>query len=714
MCIVPMLKNAWKDNCLSNTYASVTRNNNCIANGEISYTDMDIKTIIVADNALFSDACNRVATISEDINLDNRKKNLSEGDDEYKDPLISVSAERKRVADSCEEDEEMDDCKFIIYDAITAQECVADEDLAGCADLEQAGKDNVRDCKAGTTAKCGENARAAVTVKTCVDNPFTNDCLGQRTQLGKDAALCRADSTADACNLRVDKDDADSPTIATCIRSPYIKFCRGVRTFFTAFAHIAAEQQTVCFGQGYHDNDFCSKNPQLLTNLITVCRGRGEGAAELAGCGQIRAQITACEGAADPFNPTGVPDAEGVSCNNAAFDNVLTQHRNNCENNFIDGIRNNNCKRIYDLTCVAGGTGRWVDLTSPLCLLQDETRSYYREIAFCDLPTTPATHPACTSVPRTWRTWFDSATTELSTGIGLIQNSWATSVGDVLDPTPSGFLALPVGSNTIDFATGRFHLPITRTHTLTLDSTRINLPNTGDKSDNGILANSGVNGQGSGSINHFQGDALDGIIFGKAYKVDTSATESQNRRFYAAILPTTDLGGPVQTSGSANWNGSVSYIRDDRDIIDETGTAANLNTVNRGVSVIVNFDNRTIDTDFRIDHNNLDIHSSEYMILRMSYNPAGIVSGEVQLGRNLISHPNTGRPVFPDGFRHDAGASKLTGLIGTEGLVGVFYTDGVIRKVNGFDKRVNHLVGGFVACPSKTVNGSPRCTTNGQ
>ena len=697
-------ENAWKDNCLSNTYASVTRNNNCIANGEISYTDMDVKTIIVANNALFSDICNRVATISEDINLDNRKKNLSEGDDEYKDPLISVSAERKRVADRCEEDEARDDCKFIIYDAITAQECVDTPDLAGCADLEQAGKDNVRDCKSSANpteiATCNANAREAVTVKTCVTNPFTNDCLGQRTQLGKDAALCRADSTADACNLRVDEDDADSPTIATCIRSPYIKFCRGVRTFFTAFAHIAAEQQTVCFGQGYHDNDFCSKNPQLLTNLITVCRGRGEGAAELAGCAPIRAQITACEGAADPFNPTGVPDAEGVSCNNAAFDNLLTQHRNNCENNFIDGIRNNNCKRIYDLTCVAGGTGEWVDLTSPLCLLQDETRSYYREIAFCDLPTTPANHPLCTSVPRNWRTWFDSATTELSTGIGLIQNSWATGVGDVLDPTPSGFLALPVGSNTIDFATGRFHLPITRTHTLTLDSTRVNVDEGGNVSDNEIPHRTG-DSTGTGSIHHLQGDALDGIIFGRAYKVDTSATEPQNRRFYAAILPTTDLGGAVDTTGSASWAGSMSYLRNGANITEGIGTGAHLNTVNRAFTLYVNFDTRIASGYIHINNNNVLTDNAEVLVLDMNYSKAGIVTGRVHLGQGPLLGDAT------DGYRLNGdGAGPITGIIGNLGAVGVFYHDGAGASSN--------LVGGFVACPTTSTADGERCTTNGQ
>ncbi len=632
----------------------------------------------------------------------------------YATPYISVEAERKRRATRCEQIPTRKDCDTIIYEAITAGECVADEDLAGCDNVtSQEGIARVNMCMGDAgAAECGENAREAVTVGFCVKNPLDVDCLGERDPLGKNAGLCRADSSAPACKILVD--GAGSPTIASCIENPYIKACSKIRTFFTAFEDALVKQLARCSGEGgetaYSDKD-CRRIPENLTNLITRCREKSHANYDEEHCKDIRPQITACENADDPFNPLTVPDAKGVSCRNVAFDNLLTNHRNNCERDFTDGTRNATCKSIYDLTCVAGGTGRWVNLDSPLCLGLDGVKSYYREIAFCDLPTTSATHPACRTVPRNWRTWFDSATTDSSDSfdaIGLTTNSWRTDVGTSIKPSNSRFVAIPEGSETIDF-TGFLNPHI---HTLTLDSTRINLPNGGDRSDNDITANSGVNGRGAGSINHFQGDARDGIIFGRVYK--DNVVSSDNRRFYAAILPTTDLGGPVQTSGTANWNGAVSYIRDDGDIIDVAGRGANLNTVNRAVNLSVNFSNRTIDGTFRIDHNNVVSREAEFMLLRMSYNPAGIIKGEVQLGRTHVSHPDTGRPTFVDGFRHDAGASKLTGIIGSEGAVGVFYTDGVVRQVNGFDKRVNHLVGGFVACPSKSVNGSPRCKTNGQ
>ena len=576
--------------------------------------------------------------------------------------------------------------------------------------------------------------------------------MGERNQLEKTAALCRADSTADACGLLISGADSiniiginaarcrknrsgrprlhppaaaecslpisststltveycinnpyekacSSLTIATCVKRPNLRGCREISTFFTAFADVVAEQLETCSagdGETAYSNKDCRRIPENLTNLIIRCREKSHANYDEAHCADIRPQITACEAVDDPFNLTAVADAGGVSCRNVAFDNILTQHRDECETNFAGGNRNlANCKRIHALTCVAGGTERWTNINSPLCLLRDGRRSYYREIAFCDLPTTSPDHLDCRSVPRNWQTWFDSATTDntLSGAIGATVNSWMTNVGTAVSPKPSGFLTLPVGSNTIDFSNFTDSL----THTLTLDSTRVNVGEGGNVSDNGFSHRTG-DSTGTGSVHHLQGDALDGIIFGRAYRNNERILA--NRRFYAAILPTTDLGGPVDTIGSASWAGSMSYLRNGANITEGIGTGAHLNTVNRAFTLYVNFDTRIASGYIHIN-NNVLTDNAEVLVLDMNYSKAGIVTGRVHLGQGPLQGDAT------DGYRLNGdGAGPITGIIGNLGAVGVFYHDGAGAPSN--------LVGGFVACPTTSTADGERCTTNGQ
>ena len=179
------------------------------------------------------------------------------------------------------------------------------------------------------------------------------------------------------------------------------------------------------------------------------------------------------------------------------------------------------------------------------------------------------------------------------------------------------------------------------------------------------------------------GDLNDGVLFFKG-KPNGSNTE----HFFAGILPTTDLGPPVPaTEPEATWTGS--YRRGNTAIVND-------------VSFVIDFENRTIDARAPFAESNdidrLDLlleevrtrqirasvggpqsmtDTSRLLIFDLNFTPSGVIDGIV-----LFYYTRT------------VDRANATGLIGQDGLVGVFVDSSV-----GFFPQLQNFYGGFWAEP---------------
>ncbi len=157
------------------------------------------------------------------------------------------------------------------------------------------------------------------------------------------------------------------------------------------------------------------------------------------------------------------------------------------------------------------------------------------------------------------------------------------------------------------------------------------------------------------------GDVADGVGYFRGRVTGQTTNYS-----YAGIFSGTDLGAPVtETSGTASWVGSFksvgSYARDEDFILE------------------VDFANKDIEAF-------IDVHFIEnHYHLTGSFNDSGVINGEVFFG-GFTNKDRTRRSYSWDG--------PLTGLIGQEGAVGVFFSESfgyvggfVARPANATDKR---------------------------
>ncbi|MGU9963726.1 MAG: hypothetical protein ACNYPD_06415 [Candidatus Halichondribacter symbioticus] len=159
-------------------------------------------------------------------------------------------------------------------------------------------------------------------------------------------------------------------------------------------------------------------------------------------------------------------------------------------------------------------------------------------------------------------------------------------------------------------------------------------------------------------------DATDGVAF-------FAGTYNGNYKYFAGILSGTDLGAPVTgiAGTTASWVGQfqVFNFATDRDFVLE-----------------VTFDNASsgsIESFVQYRHGGLGVG---YFHLNGTFDNSGLISGRIDAGKFTNSHRNS-----PTGTRYDG---PLTGLIGQEGAVGAFHTDGV-----GYS-------GGFVARPPSALD----------
>ena len=184
------------------------------------------------------------------------------------------------------------------------------------------------------------------------------------------------------------------------------------------------------------------------------------------------------------------------------------------------------------------------------------------------------------------------------------------------------------------------------------------------------LSSIGVTDVVSGSLNlatatfdgnSLGGDESDGVAFFRG------TDKGGLKYYYAGILSGTDLGGPViQTTGSADWNGSLQIVHSGGSYPQPSATDFTL-TVNFGGT-----DDRagSISSNFRY------APYADIWALSGHFDDNGIITGNIRTSSSTGSLIN----------------AKVSGLIGQQGAVGAFHS------VN-----VGIFSGGFVARPTPAV-----------
>ncbi len=172
--------------------------------------------------------------------------------------------------------------------------------------------------------------------------------------------------------------------------------------------------------------------------------------------------------------------------------------------------------------------------------------------------------------------------------------------------------------------------------TLDLSTATFNISDTPDGKGTAL------GGHAEDGLAYFQGRAA-----GQEYEYSYSGYN-----WYAGIFSTTDLGAPViDEEGTASWVGSFTYgsYHDPQDFVLE-----------------VNFDTQSIEAF--VDNAYSD------SLIRGKYNDSGVISGTVT--RDEFTDNNRYKPTH----RYSRFEATLTGLIGKEGAVGVFFYGGFVAR----------------------------------
>ena len=157
------------------------------------------------------------------------------------------------------------------------------------------------------------------------------------------------------------------------------------------------------------------------------------------------------------------------------------------------------------------------------------------------------------------------------------------------------------------------------------------------------------------------GDADDGFVSFYWGRSSSSGT----RYGYAGIYESTDLGAPLPSSSpSLRWNGAI-LINGDKDFTE--------------FKITLNSGGGTIDAVSPDVFRFAPSRSSRGFLIDGTFNTSGVISGKTYLG----SLPSSGLPA------NSAFNGILSGIIGQEGAVGVFYGGGS-----------SSYSGGFVAAPT--------------
>ncbi len=162
------------------------------------------------------------------------------------------------------------------------------------------------------------------------------------------------------------------------------------------------------------------------------------------------------------------------------------------------------------------------------------------------------------------------------------------------------------------------------------------------------------------------GDKSDGVAFFNGYFEGSDA-----HYYYAGILSGTDLGAPVnQATGTADWNGRIQA----------TDMPA------KDFTLEINFAEKTVEAFVKKYSHSYGYYSRQHYHLQGDFDDNGVIRGTVDYGafdpNKLESRLATGNRI----------PGIMRGLIGQDGAVGVFISD-------GFGYSSAHYSGGFVACP---------------
>ncbi len=173
------------------------------------------------------------------------------------------------------------------------------------------------------------------------------------------------------------------------------------------------------------------------------------------------------------------------------------------------------------------------------------------------------------------------------------------------------------------------------------------------------------------------GDATDGVAFFHGWDTSTSNRGTSNRRFYAGILSGTDLGAPVDNPAgtTASWVGrfqAVNHITN-QDFVLEVTFGSDIEGKAGSIEAFVYRQGTSQSYAFY-----------RHFYLKGDFDNSGLITGTVNLGNFTVNgRENT------TGFRRPG---ILTGLIGQEGAVGAFHSNG------------SWYAGGFIARPPSDLD----------
>ena len=173
---------------------------------------------------------------------------------------------------------------------------------------------------------------------------------------------------------------------------------------------------------------------------------------------------------------------------------------------------------------------------------------------------------------------------------------------------------------------------------------------------------------------YLNGDAEDGLAFFAGIQIADEENDNDRHHGYTGILSTTDLGAPLNQTGSATWYGTIalgSLYDDDTDF--------SLDIVFKGAS------GGTLSAFIAQNARSWFLNEPRYHAkLKARFDANGVITGTLDEGIFIDSDPN--RPKHPERGRNPRFIESVSGLIGEEGAIGVFQNGGgfVVRPSEAF------------------------------
>ncbi len=173
---------------------------------------------------------------------------------------------------------------------------------------------------------------------------------------------------------------------------------------------------------------------------------------------------------------------------------------------------------------------------------------------------------------------------------------------------------------------------------------------------------------------YLNGDAEDGLVFFTGVRLKTEGVINARYHSHAGIISTTDLGAPLNQTGSATWHGTIvhgSLYDDDTDF--------SLDIVFNGV------EGGTLSAFISQNARSWFLNERNYHVkLAGAFDANGVITGTLDEGIFIDSDPN--KPKQPRHGDSPRELEVLSGLIGEEGAIGAFQGGGgfVVRPSEAF------------------------------